>query len=485
MEQQNDFVHAKSVGETLRIISMTLNEGNDLRDMLQSVLERLLKAVQLECGWIFLIQEKGEHSLFASYGLPNGLTYKDSLPLCEGGCWCKDKYLDGQLKKAVNIMECRRLERVKVGNLGETNGISHHATIPIFAGEESFGLMNVASPNKTHFTEEELDLLETVAYQIGATVKRFKLFEQEKRRSRMLAALGTCLSMIQKNEQEPSEIADMILQLFNWSGLSIMLNGQLSEVGQCEDIQELVQEAIFGETSLKITIYHEVCNEVDHYLVEQLTHYLCLHFEKERLTEQRKELARIDERNRLARDLHDSVNQMLFSLSLTAKGAQLRTKEEKTKETLGQIQTLSQEALKELKQLIYQLRSEELQEGMNSAITRYAHLLGLTVQVRLNGMLTLSKKGEECLWRIAQEALNNVKKHSGVQEARVTIEATKDTVTMQIEDHGMGTVEGEYIHPSSTGINGMRARAEALNGWFTFRSIKGKGTTLQVVIPNQ
>ncbi|MCL7747903.1 GAF domain-containing sensor histidine kinase [Halalkalibacter alkaliphilus] len=485
MDQQNHFVQAKNVRETLRIISMTLNEGNDLKNMLQSVLERLLQAVKLECGWIFLIHEEGKHSLFASYGLPEGLMYKENLPLCDGGCWCKDKYLAGHLKKAVNIMECRRLERVKVGNFGATNGISHHATIPIFAGEESFGLMNVASPSKTHFSEEELDLLETVAYQVGATVKRFKLFEQEQRRSNLLTTLGTCLSMIQKGDKEPFELAAMILRLFNWKGISISLNGQFTEVGECNRRQKVVQKAIFGETRLKVTIFHEVFDEVDHYLIEQLTHYLCLYFEKERLNEQRKELARLDERNRLARDLHDSVNQMLFSLSLTAKGAQLRTKEVETKETLGQIQVLSQEALKELKQLIYQLRSEELQEGMTSAIKHYASLLGVTVHVNVKGILTLSKSSEECLWRIAQEALNNVKKHSGVLEAFVEIEASKEELMMKIRDHGCGTKETEYIHSRSIGIHGMRERVEALKGTFTWESKENIGTTLTVVISNQ
>ncbi|MFC0562077.1 GAF domain-containing sensor histidine kinase [Halalkalibacter alkalisediminis] len=473
-----------SVLETLRLISKTLNKGMKLEEMLQYVLESVLEVTKLESGWIFLVDQAGHHSLAASFGLPAGLSFDQNKPLCEGGCWCKDKYYKGSLQKAVNIMECQRLERVKKEKWGETREISHHATVPIFAGTESFGLMNVASPNKLHFTEAELDLLEMVAYQIGATVKRVELLEIEQKRARLLEYVGTFISFLQKQENNLEMTATKIVDLFAWERFTLSVNDSEIAMGDTKGKENWSTETVFGETHVQVKMYDENSDEQDQDLAEQLIHHICIQAEKERLADQKKEMARVDERNRLARDLHDSVNQMLFSISLTAKGAQRQTSEAKTSEALAFIQDLSQEALKGLKQLIYQLRSVDLEEGMLHALKHYGHLLEVDVQVKITGLLTLSKSSEECLWRVAQEALNNVKKHSGVQEAMISIEATKEHVKMEIKDLGCGATLNEQIHPRSTGISGMKARVEGQKGTFDWKSNRNKGTSVKVIIPN-
>lgn len=234
-----------------------------------------------------------------------------------------------------------------------------------------------------------------------------------------------------------------------------------------------------------LTVYHTVIDEVDREIVDQLVQHISLQIEKNQLVEQKKELVRLNERNRLARDLHDSVNQLLFSISLTAKGAQKQISDQTTNQVLGYIQELSQEALKSLKQSISQLRSVDLEDGMIQAIKRYSQLLEIEIEVSITGLLTLSERSEECLWRVAQEALNNVKKHSGVQTAVISIEASVDFVVMKIHDQGIGAVNTEQIHPQSTGIKGMKERVELLNGSFEWTCSKNKGTMIKVVIPNR
>lgn len=473
-----------SVLETLRLISKTLNKGMKLEEMLQYVLESVLEVTKLECGWIFLVDQAGDHTLAASYGLPDGLSFNHNKPLCEGGCWCKDKYQKGRLQKAVNIMECQRLERVKKENWGETREISHHATVPIFAGTESFGLMNVASPNKINFTEEELDLLEMVAYQIGATVKRVELLELEQKRAKRLEKLGQFISCLQEHEFDLAMTATKISEFFSWKEFTLHVKDEFIAIGDCKGKEKWNTETTFGETNVQVASYDVYSDEEDRELAEQIVHHICIQTEKERLADQKKEMARVDERNRLARDLHDSVNQMLFSISLTAKGAHRQATEPKTREALAFIQELSHEALKGLKQLIYQLRLEELEEGMLQALKHYGQLLEIDVQVSITGLLTLSKSSEECLWRVAQEALNNVKKHSGVKEAMIFIDATKEEVRLKIIDQGCGARVSEQIHPRSTGISGMKARVEALKGTLDWKSTKNKGTCVNVIIPN-
>lgn len=361
--------------QTLKVIAETLNQCNELDAMLSEVLKELLQIIGLETGWIFLIDEKGNYTLAADYQLPPGLNWKQKAPMCEGECWCLDKYNDGRLKGAANIMECKRIENAFKYEWGDTLGITHHATVPLRAGEEKFGLLNVAGPNKSHFSSEELALLEAVAYQIGSAIKRIKLAE---------------------NEQN---------------------------------------------------------------------------------------LALLAERNRLARDLHDSVNQLLFSLMLTVRGTKEMTDDPQVKEMLSYMQELSQEALSEMRGLIWQLRPQGLENGLASALLSYGKVLGLELEVDVKGVIDLPNHVEECLWRIGQEALNNCKKHAGSKQSNIEITVKNKAVTMVIRDSGCGFHYDPTTKIPSLGLASMKERTEMLKGIFTLQSEVGKGTTIKVDIP--
>ncbi|WP_141771761.1 histidine kinase, partial [Bacillus licheniformis] len=176
--------------------------------------------------------------------------------MCEGTCWCVQAYQNKKLTKASNIINCSRINLANRAYHDETDGVTHHATVPLRSGEEQFGLLNVATPHTTHFSEEDLEMLESVAFQIGSAITRI------------------------------------------W------------------------------------------------------------------LTDQEKEAARISERNRLARDLHDSVNQMLFYVKLTAHAAEGITNEEVSRKAFQVIEQTSQQAVNELRALIWQLKPVGLEQGL-------------------------------------------------------------------------------------------------------------------------
>jgi two-component system NarL family sensor kinase len=121
------------------------------------------------------------------------------------------------------------------------------------------------------------------------------------------------------------------------------------------------------------------------------------------LTKQQQELALVTERNRLARDLHDSVNQLLFSVTLTARGGSEMAESEAVRSTFRDIQHLSQEALNEMRALIWQLRPKGLESGLLDAIKAYGEMLGLTMKTKVSGVIQLPSRTEETLFRIAQE----------------------------------------------------------------------------------
>lgn len=359
----------------LKNIAELLNEGTDLQSILQEVLKKLLTLTGLSTGWIFLIERNGSYQLVAYENLPPALAHNHRAPMCKGGCWCVDKYQKGTLNKASNIIECQRIEIATKQQLGDTCAITHHATVPLKVGNERFGLLNVASPNKTFFTEEELALLEATAHQIGAAIKRVQLTKKE---------------------------------------------------------QELALSA---------------------------------------------------ERNRLARDLHDSVNQLLFSMVLTARGGKEMIKDEGVKDTFSYIQQLAQEALSEMRALIWQLKPAGLENGLVKAITSYGEMLNLKVHESVSGVGNLPSSVEEVLWRVSQEAFNNCKKHAGTDEVWVSVKHTKNHVILTIKDAGCGFKVTDNHAIPTLGLSNMKTRVESIGGSFTLSSSPNIGTVLSVRIP--
>jgi len=372
---KNSELQEKSDLRILKEIAEILNEGTEISPLLSAVLQKLLQVTGVTTGWIFLIGPDGRHTVASADTLPPALAKNRCAPLNKGGCWCVEGFKNGTLTKASNIIECRRIQKAILQNEEGTDGITHHATIPLLSGEEAFGLMNVAAPGKKEFSRDELALLESIALQIGSAIKRI------------------------------------------------------------------------------------------------------------RLTKKEQEVALIEERNRLARDLHDSVNQLLFSLTLTARGGIEMTEMESTKNTFRQIQDLAQEALTEMRALIWQLRPSGLEKGLIQEINGYAEMLGLNVTTKIYGLISLPSIVEEGLWRVSQEALSNSKRHSGQEHVELTIKIEKCLVELIIRDHGSGFNYEKDIPMPSFGIDNMRERVESLGGKFNIKSSSGEGTTVYAAIP--
>ncbi|OIU73284.1 GAF domain-containing sensor histidine kinase [Rossellomorea aquimaris] len=361
--------------ELLKEIAEFLNNETEQCDMLHGALKKLIKGTSFTTGWIFFIEEGGKHQLASYEDLPESLEHNGCELMHNGGCWCVNRFRNGKLTKASNIIECQRIEKAIDEKRGETDGITYHATVPLQSGDESYGLLNVAAPNKTHFSKDELALLESVAFQIGSAIKRIALTKKEQ------------------------------------------------------------------------------------------------------------EIALLAERNRLARDLHDSVNQLLFSLTLTARGGVEMTSDEQVKETFKTVQTLAQEALSEMRALIWQLRPHGLENGLVEAVKGYSDMLGLTLETKVEGVISLSSKVEEVLWRVSQEALNNCKKHSGVKSIRYLLKNDGKGISLMIQDKGDGFQYDDAQPLPSIGIESMKERVKSLGGTFHLESALRKGTKLTVKIP--
>jgi len=215
--------------------------------------------------------------------------------------------------------------------------------------------------------------------------------------------------------------------------------------------------------------------------------------QSDRITEMVAEAAVAEERNRLARDLHDSVTQALYSQTLYAEAAirQLNAgKIEKAAAHLRRLQEMGQQALREMRLLIFELRPSALEtEGLVPALrARLEAVEGRTeVQTAVSAPhnLQLTPHMETALYWIAQEALNNILKHAQADTIKITLTEASDRVRLYIADNGVGMDTAVARKKGTLGLHSMQERAAKLGGQLTIISAPGQGTTIQVEVPHE
>jgi PAS domain S-box-containing protein len=206
------------------------------------------------------------------------------------------------------------------------------------------------------------------------------------------------------------------------------------------------------------------------------------------LRRQAGELAAGEERAHLARELHDSVTQALFSMTLVSRSVEMLLERDPAaaREQLGQLRELQREALAEMRALIFELRPGNLeQDGLVRALKTHASALqgrlGLPIVVESDVPDRLPLAAEETLYRIAQEALHNVVKHAAAHQVRVDVRRTDGGVRLVAEDDGKGFAPGS-VPEGHLGLAGMRVRADRVGARFTCTSRPGAGTTVEVTM---
>jgi PAS domain S-box-containing protein len=206
------------------------------------------------------------------------------------------------------------------------------------------------------------------------------------------------------------------------------------------------------------------------------------------LRRQAGELAAGEERAHLARELHDSVTQALFSMTLVSRSVEmlLESDPDAARAHLVQLRELQREALAEMRALIFELRPGNLeQDGLVRAVKTHSAALqgrlGLPVVVESDLPDRLPLAAEEVLYRIAQEALHNVVKHAAARQVRVDIRRHDGGVRLRVEDDGKG-FDPASVPDGHLGLAGMRARADRVGATFACESRPGSGTSIEVTL---
>jgi signal transduction histidine kinase len=207
------------------------------------------------------------------------------------------------------------------------------------------------------------------------------------------------------------------------------------------------------------------------------------------LYEQAQELAALQERQRLARELHDSVSQALYGISLGAHTAReaLEHDPEQAAVSLEFVIRLAEAGLAEMSALIFELRPESLEaEGLVVALTKHVTVLRarykLDVETNLGEEPALSLERKAALYRIAQEACHNIVKHAHATTVALHLAAREQRLLLEVQDNGRG-FDPTQTFPGHLGLRSMRERSEKMGGALEIESTSALGTCIRVWVP--
>jgi PAS domain S-box-containing protein len=264
----------------------------------------------------------------------------------------------------------------------------------------------------------------------------------------------------------------------------------MQEFGALLSVPLIVQDQDYGA----ITAYYRTprdFSEEDLHLAMIVADQVALAVESARLREQVGQAAALEERGRLARELHDSVTQSLYSVIMYTEAASrlLTAAQEATAaEYLRDARDTAQEALREMRLMIYQLRPPLLEKGglavaLQVRLDAVERRGGIHAELIVEGQDRLPPAIQTELHQIAQEALNNALKHADSHEVQVRLHFGEAATRLQVQDDGVGFEPAAARAGGGLGIPGMEERVHKIGGRLSIESAPGQGTRISVEIP--
>jgi GAF domain-containing protein/HAMP domain-containing protein len=422
--------------------------------------------------------------------------------------------------------------------------------VPMIAGDEVLGVIAVQSyTTEDVYDEEHLNLLSTISAQAAIAIENARLFKAERRRTeefRVISEVGRRMTSILAADELLWEIARLLKESLGYYLVGIALiegdelifragagavwetpgfepprlkvgqegiTGWVAQSGEPLLVPDVSQEPWYYSLPQASEIRSELAvplrtkeavigvlhvqsdhlnafDESDQAVLQSLAHQAAIAIENARLYEQAQQVATLEERQRLARELHDSVTQALYGVTLYAEAAARLLSSgdvDMAADHLRELQDTAQEALREMRLLIFELRPPVLQrQGLVTALQVRLEAVeeraGLETEFKVEGESRLPLEVEEELYRIAQEALNNALKHAQARRITVTLRQVQGTVTLEIADDGIGFDPSTALEYGGLGLEGMEERAAQLGARLTVQSRLGEGTRVRVEV---
>jgi signal transduction histidine kinase len=422
-------------------------------------------------------------------------------------------------------------------------GIRAELTVPIISGDQVLGVLNIESRDR--FSEDDAAGLQIVADQLATAIVNARLFAAERQRTARISTINrigrlitSSLSLDDIFQTAVEAIAaqlhfahvaagivdpddpDTLILLAQAGGLASMPAGyrhsiQAGLVGvAARQRQRVLVNDVASDPRYVATLGSAICAELvvpivvnDRLLgvlniesdraidaedaagIEIIADQLAVAMENVRLAERGQQLAVLEERRRLARELHDSVTQSLFSMSLLAQVLPdlWELDQDEARAGLGQIRDLTRSALAEMRALLFELRPAALGErGLTHALREYVAAFerrtGIPVALDVAGDPVLPEAVEQAYFRIAQEALANVARHAQARSVRLSLRGSAP-LRLLIADDGQG-FQIEHVGEGRFGLLSMRERAAQIGARLRLRSAAGQGTEVTLEWPD-
>jgi two-component system NarL family sensor kinase len=365
----------------LKEVAEALNSAATEQRAAGEALSRMADLLGVETGWVWLRDPASNRFYSAAVQqLPPYL--QEPVRMTGQSCWCLELFRRGQLTtRNIDVVECSRLApAVRTHETALTGGLRCHASVPLYAGNRPLGVMNLAMRGWRQLSREELDLLTTVADQLGVAIERARL----------------------------------------------------------------------GELSIQ--------------------------------------RARADERARIAREIHDTLAQEFAAVSLHIETALSRLDPRgDARRPLRLALDAAHHGLDEARRSITSLRASPLQnrslaEALSALTRRFTADTGVRVHLDVSETGPLPVDTETELFRIASEALTNVRKHSHARDVSLRVDVVRGRLRLIIADTGVG-FRTRGARRRGFGLSGIEDRARAAGGFATIKSAPGRGTTITVTVP--
>jgi signal transduction histidine kinase len=232
-------------------------------------------------------------------------------------------------------------------------------------------------------------------------------------------------------------------------------------------------------------------SDADEKLIVLLAAHAAIAIENARLYERSRELSIVEERNRLARELHDAVTQQLFGVVLAAQsaGELLARGEPAAAKELERVQALARDAMDELRSVVFELRPASLEaEGLAQVLRKHVDVLrrvtGRAIELRIGAPPPLGAAAAGQVFRIAQEALQNALRHAEAERIEVRLEDGGGKFVLTVADDGRGfDASAPMLRGRRLGLTSMEERAAELGGRLAVQSRPGEGTTVRLEAP--
>jgi signal transduction histidine kinase len=254
----------------------------------------------------------------------------------------------------------------------------------------------------------------------------------------------------------------------------------------------MAQGTVTGVLTLSYSEPHHYSTQ-DTVLIRAFADQVAVAIQNARLHAQVERLAVVEERERLARELHDSVTQALYSVNLYAEAARRAIasgNQESALKNMDQVRNMAREAVVDMRLLIFELRPPALEEeGLAAALQARLDSVetraGLETALQVEGERRLPPTVEEELFWITQEALNNVVKHAHARRVTVRLELGSEDVQLEVRDDGVGFEPTRAERSGGVGLGSLQERAARIAGELAIESASGEGTrvTVRVKVP--